>query len=372
MTTSDCLISVVIPVYNTPIKKIARCLNSICSDDMTALEAIVVDDGSKPEFSASYRSLCGAYQNIHYYHKENGGAAQARNYGMERTSGDYITFVDADDYISPSCLRQARWIIEKEQPDLIVGLLKLCGGNNDHAIEESRRLYPDTQLFASEEERLQLLGQMFSGANTKLLFPNGYIGAGGPVAKMIRRERLQKVKFDEALSWSEDMVWNIQLTQICKTIVLCKEPWYVHSVYEGSIMNGYRKDCISEFQCAVRALLKTMEQFWAHGLDGFDEIYTRLWNEIWQPCRTLIFHPQNTMSEKEKRELLKCAIQTDAYQVALRHVSFHYPQHWSKRLAKEFLRFAMLHKWYLICYTMMKYISRMQQRKTRNLASSSI
>ena len=64
MTTSDCLISVVIPVYNTPIKKIARCLNSICSDDMTALEAIVVDDGSKPEFSASYRSLCGAYQNI--------------------------------------------------------------------------------------------------------------------------------------------------------------------------------------------------------------------------------------------------------------------------------------------------------------------
>lgn len=370
--SKDIIISVVIPVYNTPVQKLARCLESVCSNNAESLEVILVDDGSKPEFFSSYRSLCDGYQNIRYYYKKNGGAAQARNYGMERTAGDYITFVDADDYISPSCLQQARWIIEKEQPDLIVGLLNLCGGESDHAIEESRSPFPDTQLFSSEEERIQLLGQMASGANPKLLFPNGYIGAGGPVAKMIRREKLLEVKFDETLAWTEDMVWNIQLTQICKTIVLCKEPWYVHSVYEESITNGYRKGCIPEFQRAVRAVLKTMEQFWAHELDGFDEIYTRLWNEIWQPCRTLIFHPQNTMPEKERRELLKCAIQTDAYQVALRHVSFHYPQHWSKRLVKEFLRFAMLHKWYLTCYTMMKYISRMQQKKARNLASSSI
>lgn len=358
------LISIVIPIYNTPIEKISRCLDSICSGELKKIEIILIDDGSCEEFSLSYRSLCSNYEKVRYYRKKNGGASQARNYGIDRATGEYITFVDADDYISSSCLQQAKYIIEKSQPDLIIGLTKRCSGNNSHAIVGNTDVTPDTQLF-SKENRIQLLGQMLCGTNPALLFPNGYIGAG-PWAKLIRYEKLAEVKFDETLAWTEDMVWNIQLIQVCESIVLCKEPWYAYSVYEQSISNGYRKNCFSEFQCAVSALLDTMERFWPQELEGFNKIYSRIWGEIWMPCRTLIFHSQNTMTKHEKRELLKRAIQTDAYQIALKQVDFSDQQHWSKRLVKEFLRFAMCHKWYSIVYIIMKYTSRRMNNKINN------
>ena len=93
-------ISVIIPVYNVQ-DYLEECVNSILAQTYTNLEIILVDDGSKDNSG----QLCDAFSKrdsrVKVIHKENGGVSTARNAGIESATGEYIAFVDADDYIAP-------------------------------------------------------------------------------------------------------------------------------------------------------------------------------------------------------------------------------------------------------------------------------
>lgn len=98
MSISNPKISVVIPVYNVE-PYLERCINSILNQTYKNLDIILVDDGSTDDCG----KICDNYKlidsRITVFHKENGGLSDARNYGIERAIGKYITFVDSDDYI---------------------------------------------------------------------------------------------------------------------------------------------------------------------------------------------------------------------------------------------------------------------------------
>lgn len=91
-------ISVIVPVYNT-LDYLERCVDSIIHQTYENLEIILVDDGSTDGTGALCDSLAARDQRIRVYHKENGGASSARNFGIWNAVGDYIGFVDSDDYI---------------------------------------------------------------------------------------------------------------------------------------------------------------------------------------------------------------------------------------------------------------------------------
>ena len=92
------ILSVVIPVYNCE-KYINQCINSILSQPCSNnIEIIIVDDGSTDKSGYICDKLCERYNNIAVIHKENGGVASARNIGIEKATGDYIAFVDGDDF----------------------------------------------------------------------------------------------------------------------------------------------------------------------------------------------------------------------------------------------------------------------------------
>lgn len=92
------MISVIVPAYNSE-KYIRNCLNSILSSTYKNIEVIVVDDGSTDDTLRIAREMSGENRAIRVYHKENGGAASARNLGLLKAKGEYIGFVDSDDYI---------------------------------------------------------------------------------------------------------------------------------------------------------------------------------------------------------------------------------------------------------------------------------
>ncbi len=94
-------ISVIVPVYNVE-NTIGKCLNSIVNQTLKDIEIIVVNDGSKDKSQDIIDEYVKEYSNIKSYIKENGGLSDARNYGLEKASGDYICFVDSDDYIDTS------------------------------------------------------------------------------------------------------------------------------------------------------------------------------------------------------------------------------------------------------------------------------
>ena len=92
------LISIIIPIYNSE-RFIDRCLYSVLNQSFSDFEVILVDDGS----TDSSPVLCDAYalkdNRIKVFHRQNGGASAARNFGLSVASGRYISFVDSDDYI---------------------------------------------------------------------------------------------------------------------------------------------------------------------------------------------------------------------------------------------------------------------------------
>ena len=94
------LITVIVPVYRCR-EYLEQCLESLTAQTHRELEIILVDDGSPDDCGAYCEAFACKDSRIHVYHKENGGLSSARNYGIERAHGDWIGFVDADDWVEP-------------------------------------------------------------------------------------------------------------------------------------------------------------------------------------------------------------------------------------------------------------------------------
>ena len=94
------LLSVIVPVYNVA-DYLSRCVDSILAQHVEAMEVILVNDGSRD----SSGSLCDSYaekdSRIRVLHKENGGLSSARNAGLDICRGEYVAFVDSDDWVEP-------------------------------------------------------------------------------------------------------------------------------------------------------------------------------------------------------------------------------------------------------------------------------
>ena len=95
------LISIIVPVYNV-FGYLARCVDSIRRQTYRNLEIILVDDGSTDRSGALAEKLAMEDRRIRVFHKENGGSSSARNLGISKARGEYIGFIDSDDYIEPA------------------------------------------------------------------------------------------------------------------------------------------------------------------------------------------------------------------------------------------------------------------------------
>lgn len=128
-------LSVIIPLYNCePV--IERCLNSI--DTFEGQEIIVVDDGSSDKGADVVNSYINNHPNVKLIQKENGGASSARNVGIDNATGDYLMFVDADDYLVHGNLERLLEIAEDEQADVLK--YTLLDANNRQFSEETNTI----------------------------------------------------------------------------------------------------------------------------------------------------------------------------------------------------------------------------------------
>ena len=94
------LISIVVPVFNIK-DYLIKCVESLVNQTYKNTEIILVDDGSTDGSELLCDKLKSTYPSVKAYHKKNGGLSDARNYGIIKSSGQYITFVDGDDYLHP-------------------------------------------------------------------------------------------------------------------------------------------------------------------------------------------------------------------------------------------------------------------------------
>lgn len=117
------LISIIVPVYNVE-KEIDRCVDSLINQTYENIEVLLIDDGSTDKSSC----ICDEYamldDRIRVIHKENGGLSDARNCGLDNTNGDFVMFVDSDDFLeTDACLRLYECIVNTDT-DMCVGVIR--------------------------------------------------------------------------------------------------------------------------------------------------------------------------------------------------------------------------------------------------------
>lgn len=111
-------VSLIIPVYNVE-NYIERCLNSVVNQTLKDMEIIIVNDGSKDSSKEKIEKYLKKYPWIKYLEKENGGLSDARNYGMQYVTGEYVAFLDSDDYVESTVYEEMYDIAKREDADMV-------------------------------------------------------------------------------------------------------------------------------------------------------------------------------------------------------------------------------------------------------------
>ena len=113
------LVSIIIPVYNGE-KYIERCLKSVCDQTYPNLQIIVVDDGSTDQTKKIVETAAERDPRMELYTKENEGVSSARNFGIKKVRGEFVCFVDADDWVNPCFIEDNAAIMHEKSVDLVI------------------------------------------------------------------------------------------------------------------------------------------------------------------------------------------------------------------------------------------------------------
>lgn len=206
-------VSVIVPVYNVE-NELKTCIESILNQSYETWELWLIDDGSTDKSPM----LCDEYvkkdSRIHVLHKANGGVSAARNSGLQQVTGEYVLFVDSDDYLEKQALERLVTEAESKAADVV-----LCGF--------FYRVMHDNSVVKNVADT------SFSGDNKELamtcfaeVFGKDLINP--PWNKLIKRSILQEnnLQFNEAYSILEDLSFSIQLLEKCSNIVIVREALY--------------------------------------------------------------------------------------------------------------------------------------------------
>lgn len=152
------LISVVIPIYKVE-PFLLRCVQSIVDQNYRNIEIILVDDGSPDRCGEMCDELAEKDSRIKVYHKENGGLSDARNFGVERSSGKYITFVDSDDYVAVNYIEYLHTLLTENGAD--ISGCPMCKTSGDTAQYRTEEKMPDVHLLTGIQACHQMFGALY-------------------------------------------------------------------------------------------------------------------------------------------------------------------------------------------------------------------
>lgn len=225
-------ISVVVPVYNSE-KTIERCIRSIQNQSYDNLEIVVVNDGSVDNTKGILEDLSCADKRIKLINIPNGGVSHARNTGIENATGDYITFVDSDDYIDK---------------DMYSTLINIAEKNNVKIVHCSyKNVDNDKNILSIVGGNKRTIPQNHDEAMECLL--NGHLFAGGMWNKLFSTELFEDVRLDETLKYNEDVLACFMLFDKVDSSVYIDEPFYNYVAMQTSSthlanMVKYRKQSL--------------------------------------------------------------------------------------------------------------------------------
>ncbi len=217
----DKVISVIIPVYNVE-KYLDRCVQSVVDQSYSNLEIILVDDGSTDNCPIICDEWTNRDNRIRVIHKKNGGLSDARNAGMAAASGEYISFIDSDDWIEPEMMERLLRAIVQDESDIAACTVKMVWEDGS----PGKLLTAQENCVLNREEAQRALLR-----ETLLKQPVWY--------KLYKTDLVKEIPFAVG-KYHEDVFWSYQAIGAAKRVSVIDYPGYNYFQRSDSIMGeGY-------------------------------------------------------------------------------------------------------------------------------------
>lgn len=207
------MISIIVPIYNTPKDYIQKCISSLLKQTYSSYEILLVDDGSNEDVADYCDELSHKDLRIRVYHQKNRGVSSARNLGLEVAEGEYIAFVDADDWVEPDYIEKLLSAIEMNAE------MAICNICYDYG-EDSNSDLTGSNLKKVEYNKSEVYKELLYSKEI-----------GGFLWNKLFKKKFIPKRLDESLHYSEDYVF---VAEYCRQIT--------KAIYLDSKLYHYRQD----------------------------------------------------------------------------------------------------------------------------------
>ena len=215
--------SIIVPVYNCE-ECIEKCIKSIINQEYRNIELILVNDGSNDKYEIICKKYADEDSRIIYIEQINSGVSTARNSGIEIASGNYITFIDADDYIEKTMIKKINRKIETEQCDILkygyIKEAKIFKKKYKFSIEQNKKII-------KSDYKQKIIPYIFKTFDLSNVWNAVY-----------KKELFSGVRFDKNLKYGEDFKFMIEILLKSESIYIDSEILYHYVYNRNSAING--------------------------------------------------------------------------------------------------------------------------------------
>lgn len=253
------LISVVLPTYNVK-EYIEQCVQSLVQQTYTNVEILIVDDGATDGTSELCDQLAKQDPRIRVFHKENGGTHTARNRGIQEANGEYIMFLDPDDWLETDTFAQLVPMIEKYTPDVIrFGYVREFG---DRSVVKPNTFLPETLCVGKDckticRQTLGLVGQELAHPENMNFLASACFCLYRKA--VIDKNGLQLPNIHEIATFS-DGLFNIRFLQNANSFLYVDKPFYHYRKFTAGAATSKHRPEFFERQLRLFAMLRQIAQ----------------------------------------------------------------------------------------------------------------
>lgn len=280
------MVSVIIPVYNSSLY-LNKCIESLLNQTYADLDIIIIDDGSNDNSFEICRKFELEDNRIRLYHQYNQGVAKARNKGLKKIKGDYVFFLDSDDFIAPKTIELLLNFSIKNKCDIVQG--EICYTYDNYGLVRKRKFGTEKILNRKESIKELILQDLIKNFSW---------------GKLYKRSLLNDLNFPYK-SVFEDFKWSEEIINRCNKYGIVKEILYFYRQHKNSLTYNinyndgrlfkamverekFIKMNYPEMQYLIRQKINNNNR--NHFINLFVNITKRLINKIYSPYEKIKIH----------------------------------------------------------------------------------
>lgn len=311
-------IAVVIPVYKVPFNYLDQCIKSVINQSFADIEIILVDDGSPKEWYEKCETYMLLDERIRVIHKSNGGLSDARNFGLEHTTSEWITFLDGDDWLELGFLESFNNYISEENELADIYIYSGFRNYPDKEIEGVPHFPKGTKFKTyTEKENLQtkcFTNHMAIDGNIKGIT----ISSGCMKVYSVQFLKANKLFFPK-VPYDEDSLFYLISIEKASKIEYVGESVYHYRFTEGSIVNRYRPNAIKEQELYLGFIFDFINK--NHKSEDFrNKAYMRVVTSMLLLIKQKFFNSGNKESFFKRQYECSNLFKKDPYKTALKEL----------------------------------------------------